>query len=88
MDREVNLSIAKQDVSFKCSPADFDRFTNEVEPKNKTSAMYNFLKRTVVPADKEKLDKLLELPGATSLIFSEVMSEATSELQISVKKSS
>ncbi len=88
MDREITLEINTKDISFKCSTADIDRFTNEVDTKDKISPMHNFLMRTVFPVHKDDLAEFLKHPGATGNIFSEVYAEATGGLKISVKKSS
>ena len=82
----VELTISGTDFTFTCSKSATDRCTNELEPNNKTSAMANFLSRTVDKDQKEALLALLEKPGATASIFAKVYEEVTDDLVISTKK--
>lgn len=79
---KITLNIAGQAMAFNVTPEDQEKMINETTQDNKVAPMHNFLMRTVDPACKEDLKKLLIIPASTIKICTFVNQEYIPELNI------
>ncbi|WP_419787314.1 putative phage tail assembly chaperone [Pseudodesulfovibrio sp.] len=88
MDKTIVLTIKDKDITFTVGVDEYNRFVNEMQPKNKVAPAHNFLMRTVDDASKDDLRALLALPGASLDIVGSLVEEYVPDLNIMVGKSS
>lgn len=88
MRKDITLEINDDEIRFTVEVDDYNKFVNEMQPKNKVAPATNFLMRTVAAKDKDKLRDLLKQPGAAVQIVGDLVEEYVPELNIVVGKSS
>lgn len=92
MKQDITVEVGEDDLIFKISDDDFNKYINEQMPDDKVNAGFNFLSRTIDEASKEKFEKIA-LNGATPKgivvmqIVGAVSSEFGSGVSITLKKS-
>lgn len=88
MKKTIVLTIADTDFSFAVTAQDHNSFVDAAARRESiTASAHNLVMRTIAPAQKDELKKLLEQsPGAAVQIASELGSEFSPVLEIAVKK--
>lgn len=88
MKKTIVLTIAGIDFSFAVTAQDHNSFVDAAARRESiTASAHNLVMRTIEPAQKDELKKLLEQsPGAAVQIASELGAEFSPVLEIAVKK--
>ena len=88
MKKTIVLTIAGIDFSFAVTAQDHNSFVDAAARRESiTASAHNLVVRTIDPAQKDDLKKLLEQsPGAAVQIASELGAEFSPVLEIAVKK--
>lgn len=88
MKQQIILTIGTVDFAFNVTAQDHNDFVDAAaRGTSMTAAAKNFVVRVIDPAQKEDFKKLLDSsPGAELQIASELKSEFSPVLEISVKK--
>lgn len=83
---EIKLSINGTDITFKPSKLAYNSYINDITMNDKIAPATNFLRRTVLAEDKEKLNEILENhAGAALQIIEKVIKQYAPDLEIEVK---
>lgn len=88
MKKTIVLTIAGIDFGFAVTAQDHNSFVDAAARRESiTASAHNLVMRTIEPAQKDELKKLLEQsPGAAVQIASELGAEFSPVLEIAVKK--
>lgn len=86
MEKNITLTVNGQALHFEVNSAKHKKYINEVMPNNKVGPAENFLRRCIVNEDKEALNTILGLPGATMQLLSTIMDEFMPDMEIEVGK--
>lgn len=83
---EIKLSINGTDITFKPSKLAYNSYINDITMNDKIAPATNFLRRIVLPEDKEKLNEILDNhPGAALQIVEKVIKQFAPDLEIEIK---
>lgn len=87
MKKHVVLTLGANDINFEVTTETYNGYLNDIMPNNKVAPAHNFIMRSVVDEDKEKLRKVLDdSPGAAMQICGLLQQEFAPAIEISVKK--
>lgn len=83
---EIKLSINGTDITFKPSKLAYNSYINDITMNDKIAPATNFLRRIVLPEDKEKLNEILDNHAGASLqIVEKVIRQFAPDLEIEIK---
>jgi hypothetical protein len=89
MDKEITIDVTidGQDYSlqFNVGMADYNRYLNAMNPKDKVAPAHNFVR--AVSTDKAALDPLLKMPGVSLQLAGEILEEYMPQVEVISKKS-
>lgn len=86
MPTTLDVTVNDTKLVFNVSLADFNAYTNEMQPGNKVGPSNNFLMRTVDKDSREQLKDLLLMPGMVLELATAIVQEYKPAVQISVGK--
>lgn len=84
MNKEIKIKINGQALTFLVTAEAYKKYVNESTPLNKIAPARNLLVRCVVPADKDALQTLLEMPSVDLQVASHLMDQYLPDLEIEV----
>ena len=83
---EIKLSINGTDVTFKPNKLAYNSYINDITMTDKIAPATNFLRRIVLPEDKEKLNEILDnYAGAALQIVEKIIKQFAPDLEIEIK---
>ena len=83
---EITLTINGKDITFEPTKLAYNTYINDITMNDKIAPATNFLRRTVLAEDKEKLNEILENHvGAALQIIEKVIKQYAPDLEIEVK---
>lgn len=87
LNKTATFEINGVEIGFEFDNAIYDNFINEVAAGNKITAMKDFLQISVIPADREKLNAILDIPTMPIELMNAVQSHFVPKINISLKNS-
>jgi hypothetical protein len=83
---KITLAINGTDITFEPTKLAYNTYINDITMNDKIAPATNFLRRTVLAEDKEKLNEILENHvGAALQIIEKVIKQYAPDLEIEVK---
>lgn len=83
---KITLTINGTDITFEPTKLAYNSYINDITMNDKIAPATNFLRRTVIAEDKEKLNEILENHiGAALQIIEKVIKQYAPDLEIEVK---
>ncbi|OCG63818.1 hypothetical protein A9G48_05000 [Gilliamella sp. wkB18] len=83
---KITLTINGTDITFEPTKLAYNTYINDITMNDKIAPATNFLRRTVLAEDKEKLNEILENHvGAALQIIEKVIKQYAPDLEIEVK---
>ncbi|MCX8578459.1 putative phage tail assembly chaperone [Gilliamella sp. B2717] len=83
---KITLTINGTDVTFEPTKLAYNSYINDITMNDKVAPATNFLRRTVVPEDKDKLNEILEKHvGAALQIIEKIIKQFVPDLEIEIK---
>lgn len=83
---KITLTINGTDIAFEPTKLAYNTYINDITMNDKIAPATNFLRRTVLAEDKEKLNEILENHvGAALQIIEKVIKQYAPDLEIEVK---
>lgn len=83
---KITLTINGIDITFEPTKLAYNSYINDITMNDKIAPATNFLRRTVIADDKEKLNEILENHvGAALQIIEKVLKQFAPDLEIEVK---
>lgn len=83
---KITLTINGIDITFEPTKLAYNSYINDITMNDKIAPATNFLRRTVIADDKEKLNEILENHvGAALQIIEKVIKQYAPDLEIEVK---
>lgn len=83
---KITLTINGIDITFEPTKLAYNSYINDITMNDKIAPATNFLRRTVLPEDKEKLNEILDNHvGAALQIIEKVLKQFAPDLEIEVK---
>lgn len=83
---KITLKINGTDITFEPTKLAYNTYINDITMNDKIAPATNFLRRTVLAEDKEKLNEILENHvGAALQIIEKVIKQYAPDLEIEVK---
>ncbi|MCX8587296.1 MULTISPECIES: putative phage tail assembly chaperone [unclassified Gilliamella] len=83
---KITLTINGTDVTFEPTKLAYNSYINDITMNDKVAPATNFLRRTVVSEDKDKLNEILEKHvGAALQIIEKVLKQFAPDLEIEIK---
>lgn len=83
---KTTLTINGIDITFEPTKLAYNSYINDITMNDKIAPATNFLRRTVIADDKEKLNEILENHvGAALQIIEKVIKQYAPDLEIEVK---
>lgn len=83
---KITLTINGIDITFEPTKLAYNSYINDITMNDKIAPATNFLRRTVIADDKEKLNEILEnYVGAALQIIEKVIKQYAPDLEIEVK---
>ena len=83
---EIKLSINGTDVTFKPNKLAYNSYINDITMTDKIAPATNFLRRIVLPEDKEQLNEILDNhAGAALQIVEKIIKQFAPDLEIEIK---
>lgn len=83
---EITLTINGTDITFKPNKLAYNSYINDITMTDKIAPATNFLRRIVLPEDKEKLNKILDNhAGAALQIVEKIIKQFAPDLEIEIK---
>lgn len=83
---EITLTINGTDITFKPNKLAYNSYINDITMTDKIAPATNFLRRIVLPEDKEKLNEILDNhAGAALQIVEKVIKQFAPDLEIEIK---
>lgn len=83
---KITLTINGTDVTFEPTKLAYNSYINDITMNDKVAPATNFLRRTVVSEDKDKLNEILEKHvGAALQIVEKVLKQFAPDLEIEIK---
>lgn len=83
---KITLTINGTDITFEPTKLAYNSYINDITMSDKIAPATNFLRRTVIAEDKEKLNEILDKHvGAVLQIVEKVIKQYAPDLEIEVK---
>lgn len=83
---KITLVINGIEITFEPTKLAYNSYINDITMNDKIAPAVNFLRRTVLAEDKEKLNEILEnYPGASLQIIEKVVKQYAPDLEIEIK---
>lgn len=83
---KITLTINGTEITFEPTKLAYNSYINDLTMNDKIAPATNFLRRTVIAEDKEKLNEILENHvGAALQIIEKVVKQYAPDLEIEVK---
>lgn len=83
---EITLTINGVDITFKPNKLAYNSYINDITMTDKIAPATNFLRRIVLPEDKEKLNEILDNhAGAALQIVEKIIKQFAPDLEIEIK---
>lgn len=83
---KITLTINGIDITFEPTKLAYNSYINDITMNDKIAPATNFLRRTVIVDDKEKLNEILENHvGAALQIIEKVLKQFAPDLEIEIK---
>lgn len=83
---KITLTINGTDITFEPTKLAYNTYINDITMNDKIAPATNFLRRTVLAEDKERLNEILENhAGAALQIIEKVIKQYAPDLEIEVK---
>lgn len=83
---KITLTINGIDITFEPTKLAYNSYINDITMNDKIAPATNFLRRTVIADDKEKLNEILENHvGAALQIIEKVVKQFAPDLEIEIK---
>lgn len=83
---KITLTINGTEITFEPTKLAYNSYINDLTMNDKIAPATNFLRRTVLAEDKEKLNEILENHvGAALQIIEKVVRQYAPDLEIEVK---
>ncbi|OCF98836.1 putative phage tail assembly chaperone [Gilliamella sp. wkB308] len=83
---KITLTINGTDITFEPTKLAYNSYINDITMNDKIAPATNFLRRTVVADDKEKLNEILEKHvGAALQIIEKIIKQFVPDLEIEIK---
>ncbi|OCG60808.1 putative phage tail assembly chaperone [Gilliamella sp. Nev3-1] len=83
---KITLTINGTDITFEPTKLAYNTYINDITMNDKIAPATNFLRRTVLADDKEKLNEILDTyVGAALQIIEKVIKQYAPDLEIEVK---
>lgn len=83
---KITLTINGIDITFEPTKLAYNSYINDITMNDKIAPATNFLRRTVIADDKEKLNEILENHvGAALQIIEKVLKQFAPDLEIEIK---
>jgi hypothetical protein len=83
---KITLIINGTDITFEPTKLAYNTYINDITMNDKIAPATNFLRRTVLAEDKEKLNEILENHVGSALqIIEKVIKQYAPDLEIEVK---
>ncbi len=87
-EKNVTLSINKEELKFNVTSENFNRFINDTTADNKVVPAKQFLRRSLVDTkQREQLDNLCDR-GLTMDLVAKLVEDFRGDVEIEIKKSS
>lgn len=82
----ITLTINGIDITFEPTKLAYNSYINDITMNDKIAPATNFLRRTVLPEDKEKLNEILDNHvGAALQIIEKIIKQYVPDLEIEIK---
>lgn len=82
----ITLTINGVDITFEPTKLAYNSYINDITMNDKIAPATNFLRRTVITEDKEKLNEILDNHvGAAIQIVEKVVKQFAPDLEIEIK---
>lgn len=82
----ITLTINGVDITFEPTKLAYNSYVNDITMNDKIAPATNFLRRTVITEDKEKLNEILDNHvGAAIQIVEKVVKQFAPDLEIEIK---
>lgn len=82
----ITLTINGIDITFEPTKLAYNSYINDITMNDKIAPATNFLRRTVLPEDKEKLNEILDNHvGAALQIIEKIIKQFVPDLEIEIK---
>lgn len=83
---KITLTINGVDITFEPTKLAYNSYVNDITMNDKIAPATNFLRRTVITEDKEKLNEILDNHvGAAIQIVEKVVKQYAPDLEIEIK---
>ncbi len=83
---KITLTISGTDITFEPTKLAYNAYINDITMNDKIAPATNFLRRIVLPEDKEKLNDILENHiGAQLQISEKILKQYAPDLDIEIK---
>lgn len=83
---KITLVINRTEITFEPTKLAYNSYINDITMNDKIAPATNFLRRTVIAEDKEKLNEILENHvGAALQIIEKVVKQFAPDLEIEIK---
>lgn len=83
---KITLTINGTDITFEPTKLAYNSYINDITMNDKIAPATNFLRRTVLAEDKEKLNEILDNHvGAALQIIEKVVKQFAPDLEIEIK---
>ena len=83
---KITLTINGIDITFEPTKLAYNSYINDITMNDKIAPATNFLRRTVLPEDKEKLNEILDNHvGAALQIIEKIIKQFVPDLEIEIK---
>lgn len=82
----ITLTINGINITFEPTKLAYNSYINDITMNDKIAPATNFLRRTVLPEDKEKLNEILDNHvGAALQIIEKIIKQFVPDLEIEIK---
>lgn len=81
----IELVVKGQQLRFEPDLQTYNKYINELMPNDKVSPAVNYLRRSVLAADKDFLNELLLKPGMAMKLLSKVNEVFEDDVEIELK---
>jgi hypothetical protein len=83
---KITLAINGTDITFEPTKLAYNTYINDITMNDKIAPATNFLRRTVLADDKEKLNEILDTHvGAALQIVEKILKQFAPDLEIEIK---
>ena len=84
-DNSIVLTVGGIQLRFEPNMVAYSKYINEMQPNDKMAPIMNYLRRIILPADKENLNDFLSKPGMAMKLLNKVNELYECYLDIEVK---